>query len=388
MKATRRARKGHSQLVAFLHASAPSQVKRAKPPSKRAKPPSKRAKTRLPKKASKPLRPQPGSFVNEIFKDAQGWLSYKLYTPHGSTRRRLPLVVMLHGCKQTASDFAAGTDMNALANELGFLVLYPEQAASANLARCWNWHRTVNQRRGMGEPALIAGLTRHVVTLCKANAARVYIAGISAGGAAAAIVGAAYPDLFVAIGVHSGIAHGNISTLVQAHSAMKNGVNAESDVLRSKTAPLPTIVFHGDQDGTVHPANATGFVSRLQRSSDIPLDVREVTGRSDGGRNFTRSVYRNGDGKVLLESWMIHGSGHAWSGGKVTGSYTDPAGPDASREIARFFLARRRSPRHKALPACPPDRRARGGHDKRFGETGQGQGGSPWLCRASPEDET
>lgn len=233
--------------------------------------------------------------------------------------------------------------MNDLANELGFLVLYPEQSATANLARCWNWHRPVNQRRGMGEPALIAALTRHVVTLCKANAARVYIAGISAGGAAAAIVGAAYPDLFVAVGVHSGIAHGNISTLLQARSAMQNGVSTESDVRGTKAAPLPTIVFHGDQDGTVHPANATGFVSTLRRSSDVPLHIQEVTGRSDGGRNFTRSVYRIGGGKVLLERWTIHGTGHAWSGGKVTESYTDPAGPNASREFVRFFLARKRS---------------------------------------------
>jgi poly(3-hydroxybutyrate) depolymerase len=143
----------------------------------------------------------------------------------------------------------------------------------------------------------------------------------------------------------------NISTLFQARSAMKNGVNTESDVRGTTAAPLPTIVFHGDQDETVHPSNASCFVSTLQRSSDVPLQIQEVTGRSDGGRDFTRSLYRIGNGKALLERWMIHGSGHAWSGGKVTGSYTDPAGPDASREIARFFLARRRPPGGKALRA-------------------------------------
>ena len=172
---------------------------------------------------AKPRRPAPATFTDGHFSSPQGSLDYRLYTPAGSARRRLPLVVMLHGCTQTVSEFASGTRMNEVADELGFLVLYPQQSSSANLARCWNWHRPGDQKRGGGEPAAIAALTRHVTELCRANPDRVYIAGISAGGAAAAIIGAAYPDLFVAVGVHSGLVRGDVTTVGGALSAMRSG---------------------------------------------------------------------------------------------------------------------------------------------------------------------
>jgi len=253
----------------------------------------------------------------------------------------MPLVVMLHGCTQSASDFAVGTGMNALADELGFLVLYPEQSASANLGRCWNWHRSGNQKRGSGEPAAIAALTLHSIASCRANPARIYIAGISAGGAAAAIIAAAYPDLYAAVGVHSGVALGRISTLAGAMTAMRTG--SSGDPTGKTTRPQPTIVFHGDKDTVVHPANASGFLTYLQQSKSGPLACQVQQGRSGGGRDFTRRIYRTGSGTVLLEDWTVHGSGHAWSGGKAAGSHTDPAGPDAAREIMRFFLAAARS---------------------------------------------
>ena len=289
----------------------------------------------------RPLRPAPGTFIDGRFERPHGTLAYKLYTPRGSARRRMPLVVMLHGCTQSGSDFAAGTGMNALADELGFLVLYPEQSASANPGRCWNWHRPGDQKRGSGEPAAIAGLTVLLIASCRANPARVYIAGISAGGAAAAIIAAAYPELYVAVGVHSGLARGNISTLAGALSTMRTGPTGEP--LSKTPRPQPTIVFHGDKDNVVHPSNASGFLSQLQQSSPGPLACRIQKGRSSGGRDFTRRTYRSSSGSILLEDWTVHGSGHAWSGGKTAGSHTDPAGPDASREMMRFFLARSRS---------------------------------------------
>ncbi len=300
----------------------------------------KRAKTIVRK--PRPSRPAPGTFIQGRFSSAHGERSYKLYTPHGSTRRRLPLVVMLHGCGQSADDFARGTGMNALADELGFLVLYPEQSMSANVARCWNWHRPSNQKRGAGEPALLAALTREVVKISKANPSRIYVAGLSAGAAAAAILASAYPDLFVALGIHSGPEHGGVRTLTGALSTMRNG---GGDTGKAKTGPLPpTIVFHGDQDTIVHPSNAAGFLSRLRHSRANPLLSRVVQGRADGGREFTRTMHRYAAGPVLLEDWVVHGSGHAWSGGNGAGSHTDPAGPDASREMMRFFLARKRTP--------------------------------------------
>jgi len=215
----------------------------------------------------------PGTFVDGRFSSPHGGLAYKLYTPHGSTQRRLPLVVMLHGCTQSAADFALGTGMNELADELGFLALYPQQAVSANLGRCWNWHRPGDQKRGSGEPAAIAALTRHIIATCKANSARVYIAGISAGGAAAALIASAYPELYVAVGVHSGLVCGNVSTLRGALTAMRTGAAGKP------ARPLPTIVFHGDQDSVVHPSNANGF---LNHSSD-PAPIRSSAAPRKGG---------------------------------------------------------------------------------------------------------
>jgi poly(hydroxyalkanoate) depolymerase family esterase len=341
LKASRMARKGRPLSAALalqrMLLSSPKRTpKRAKTSAKRAKPVNRRS----PLMRSRVSRPVPGTFVDGLFSSPHGPLSYKLYTPQASRRRRLPLVVMLHGCTQSAADFAVGTGMNKLADELGFLVLYPEQSTSANLARCWNWHRPGDQKRGSGEPAAIAALTRHTIAICKANPARVYIAGISAGGAAAAIIASAYPEIYVAAGIHSGLARGNVTTLSEALSAMRNGPGTDAD---GKTArPLPTIVFHGDQDSVVHPSNASGFLSHLRRSSSRSLIDRAERGRSSGGRDFTRTVYRHRTGPVLLEDWTVHGSGHAWSGGNAAGTHTDPAGPDASREMMRFFLARRR----------------------------------------------
>lgn len=291
--------------------------------------------------ARRPPRPKPGTFIDGRFESPHGSLAYKLYTPLGSARRRMPLVVMLHGCTQSASDFAVGTGMNVLADALGFLVLYPEQSASANLGRCWNWHSSGNQKRGSGEPAAIAALTVHAIASCRANPARVYIAGISAGGAAAAIIAAAYPELYAAVGVHSGLTLGRISSLAGAVTAMRTG--SSGDPTGKMPRPQPTIVFHGDKDTVVHPANASGFLTCLQQSRSGPLACHVQHGRSRGGRDFTRRIYRTASGTVLLEDWTVHGSGHAWSGGNAAGSHTDPAGPDAAREIMRFFLAAAKS---------------------------------------------
>ena len=337
------AKKGRPLSAAFIlqqmmQPSVKPKRMRAKTTAKPAKP----ATSRPTAVVVRPPRPAPGTFTDGRFSSPQGSLSYKLFTSRGSARRRMPLVVMLHGCRQTAADFAAGTGMNALADELGFLVLYPEQSASANLGRCWNWHRLSDQRRGSGEPAVIAALTLHAIAACRANPARVYIAGISAGGAAAAITAAAYPELYVAVGVHSGLARGDITTMGGALSAMRNGAGAGA-VSKTKRPP-PTIIFHGDQDGVVHPSNAGGFLNHLQRSAPGPLVRRSVRGQSTGGRDFTRTTYRTNSGEILLEDWTVHGSGHAWSGGRPAGSHTDSAGPDASREMIRFFLARKRAP--------------------------------------------
>jgi len=330
--------------IARILAPAPRKPAPRKASAKRSRRPK-----RLPKRVERIRRPAPGSFVDGYFKCPTSALVYKLYTPTGSARRRLPLLVMLHGCTKTAADFAVGTDMNRLADELGFLVLYPEQSTSANMMRCWNWFRLENQSRGSGEAAIIAGMTRELIITCKANPARVYIAGISAGGSAAAIIAAAYPELYVAVGVHSAVAKGNITGARSAFSATR-GFSAGVDTARPRR-PVPTILFQGDRDRAVHPSSAEGFVRSLTRSIPrLGLD-RTVHVPPGNARSYTRTIYAKGKAKPLLEVWMVHGAGHAWSGGSGRGSFTDPIGPSASRAMMRFFLARKRATRTTAAKA-------------------------------------
>ncbi|MCE7798151.1 PHB depolymerase family esterase [Sphingobium sufflavum] len=332
LKAARLTRKARPLSAAFALGDAIA------PPGRPVRRPTSKPKTRK-VSHSRPRRPPPGSFITDEFRCAHGALTYKFYTPLGSPRRRMPLVVMLHGCSQSAADFASGTGMNILADELGFLVLYPQQSHSANFARCWNWHNPAHQVRGRGEPAVIAALTHHAIALGRANPARIYIAGLSAGGAAAATIGAVYRELFMAVGVHSGVARGNVRSIRAAISAMRG--DTQTRPATTATRPIPTIVFHGDQDRVVHPSNASAFLRDLERSHSGPLVTRSVGGRSDKGRSFTRKIHKSSAGDVLLEDWTVHGGGHGWSGGHG-GSFTDPSGPDASREMMRFFLSVRR----------------------------------------------
>ena len=286
--------------------------------------------------------------------------AYILYLPPAvaspTERAPLPLVVMLHGCSQSPEDFAAGTAMNDLACEQGFAVLYPAQAQDANPGRCWNWYEPVHQQRGSGEPAVLASLTQSVITQHGLDARRVYVAGLSAGGAMAAILGQAYPDLYAAVGIHSGLASGAANDLMSALSAMKHGRSAaptestnDKDIAGSAQAPgashpVPTIVFHGDSDGVVHPDNgmqaieaaiATGELDIMD--STAPMAVVEQ-GVSPKGRGYTRTTHPHADIHLnQAEHWLLHGGGHAWSGGSAQGSFTDPDGPDATREMWRFF---------------------------------------------------
>ena len=281
-----------------------------------------------------PVSVPPGAhFEEHSFSNRAGTRPYKLYVPSGYAGQPLPLVVMLHGCTQSPDDFAAGTRMNELAEEMTFLVAYPGQPQSANMSKCWNWYNPGDQTRNSGEPSLIAGITRGIIDEFAADPGRVYVAGLSAGGAAAAIMGAAYPDLFAAIGVHSGLACGAARDMPSAFAAMRAG----GPVSGEKAAPpVPAIIFHGDRDGTVNPVN--GHQVAAQSKAGAELRIVEEFGVSPGGMRFTRRIEFSASGKPVIEHWNLHGAGHAWSGGSAAGSYTDPSGPDASREMIRFFL--------------------------------------------------
>ena len=256
---------------------------------------------------------------------------------------------MLHGCTQNPDDFAAGTGMNELAAEGGFFVLYPEQSQGANSSRCWNWFKHNHQARGAGEPAVIAGMVKTVMSQHPIDARRVYVAGLSAGGAMAAILGDAYPDLFAAIGVHSGLPTGAANDATSAFTAMKSGAGDGSfasilnpsrvkpPAVRTHRSP-PTIVFHGDADATVNPVNGEQVLAASLADIDDVATLSDTERAIANGRHFTRKTYRDANGGVRAEHWTLHGAGHAWSGGRSAGSYADPKGPSASREMSRFFL--------------------------------------------------
>jgi poly(hydroxyalkanoate) depolymerase family esterase len=281
-------------------------------------------------------------FEEHTYANRVGTRKYKLYVPSGFVGQPLPLVVMLHGCTQSPDDFAAGTGMNAVAEEELFLVAYPAQPQSANASKCWNWFNAGDQQRDQGEPALIAGITLQIMNDFSVDERRVYIAGLSAGGAAAAIMGATYPELYAAIGVHSGLACGAANDMPSAFSAMRQGGSAKRTEPRHTGGPIPTIVFHGDRDMTVSAINGDQVVAQSKAGAQLRADVSH--GKADGGMAYTRTIHRDGDNKPILEQWLLHGAGHAWSGGSSDGSYTEPRGPDASREMARFFAHHRSTP--------------------------------------------
>lgn len=286
--------------------------------------------------------PAGGQFIEAVYSNGAGSRAYKLYIPSGYRGQALPLVVMLHGCTQSPDDFAAGTRMNAIAEEQTCLVVYPAQAGHANPAKCWNWFRPNDQRRGEGEPSLIAGITRQVMRDHVVDLRRVYIGGLSAGGAAAAVMGAAYPDLYAAIGVHSGLACGAASDVSSAFAAMRQGdfptppTFGDVSTGPGHGATVPTIVFHGDRDTTVHPRNGDHVIAQSKGTTRVQTSVQR--GQIAGGHAYTRTLHVDAGGRTVLEHWEIHGAGHAWSGGSPAGSYTDPNGPDAAREMLRFFL--------------------------------------------------
>nr|WKF61263.1 Multifunctional esterase [Paraburkholderia busanensis] len=278
-----------------------------------------------------------GHFSTLTYSNAAGRRQYRLFVPAGTGSKPLPLIVMLHGCTQDADDFAAGTQMNALAERHQCLVAYPVQPREANASKCWNWFKPGDQQRECGEPSLIAGLTREIIAAHPVDPARVYIAGLSAGGAMAAIMIDSYPELYAAAGVHSGLPAGSARDLPSALAAMKGGTprtNGSRAGCDGRKPRRPIIVFHGDADSTVHIANARRLVKDYDDQPELSSQTRRST---TGQRGCSVSRLVSSDG-IDAELWVIHGAAHAWAGGHAKGSYTDPSGPDASAEMLRFFL--------------------------------------------------
>ncbi|GJE49486.1 hypothetical protein GOFOIKOB_2523 [Methylobacterium tardum] len=291
-------------------------------------------------------KPAGGGFVPLSYTDAAGSRDYKLFIP-SHPEAAAPLIVMLHGCTQNPDDFAAGTGMNALAERAGVFVAYPAQSRQAHAQRCWNWYEPRDQARGSGEPAIIAGLTRAVMAEHPIDPARVYIAGLSAGGAAALNIARAYPDLYAAVGVHSGLAAGCARDLGSALMAMQVGAPGLGTTTPfgapAAATRVPTIVFHGEDDGTVSVRNADQVLTQANIAG-LTARSETIEGR---GHPFTRTRYLDETGRAVVEDWRVRGAGHAWSGGRPEGSYTDREGPDASRAMLDFFAEHRLGPQRR-----------------------------------------
>jgi poly(hydroxyalkanoate) depolymerase family esterase len=279
--------------------------------------------------------PEGAKFIEGTYSNEAGSRTYKLFVPNGYHQSQpLPLVVMLHGCTQSPDDFAAGTRMNFIAEEQNCLVVYPAQPSGANPSKCWNWFRAADQRRDEGEPSLIAGITRRVMQDYSVDPKRVFVAGLSAGGAAAAVMGATYSDLYAAVGIHSGLAYGAATDMPSAFAAMRQGGSSGRKAVPG-CQTVPTIIFHGDRDATVHPDNGAQVVEHALGATRTQKKVHR--GQIPGGHGYVRTTHADGE-REILEHWIINGAGHAWSGGNPAGSYTDPEGPDATKEMLRFFL--------------------------------------------------
>ncbi len=281
--------------------------------------------------------------ASEITSSAGGNVHYVVRVPAANAGARRPLVLVLHGCAQDIRQIALGTGFSAAADSLGFLVLYPEQSASANPAKCWRWFEPAHQSRGGGEPLLLAELTRSVAREFGADTSRIFVAGLSAGAAMAVNLLAAYPELFAAGAAHSGIAYRAAAGIVPALATMKSGVPngavAELPITTVSSPPARLLVLQGSRDSVVAPINGEQltrqWVRAQEKSRGERLRSRDYVARV-GGRAADVRTFADGR-SVLVESWLVHDLGHAWSGGSLAGSYTDAIGPSATATILRFF---------------------------------------------------
>ena len=280
--------------------------------------------------------PEGAQFRQDTFTCPAGSRTYRTYIPASATGGVTGVIMMLHGCTQTPEDFAAGTGMNALAEQHRFVVVYPAQSRGENAQSCWNWFSKGDQRRGKGEPAILAGIASSIAKDHGITRDHTFVAGLSAGAAMAVILGGAYGDVFAAVGAHSGLPAGAANDVASAFAAMAG--NAHDTEIRPGSALAPrTIVFHGTADATVHPSNGDA-IARQAVDLNARQSIQTTSSGNTAGRRFTRITFSDQQGEPVVEHWRIEGQGHAWSGGQPTGSYTDAKGPDASAEMVRFFF--------------------------------------------------
>jgi poly(hydroxyalkanoate) depolymerase family esterase len=288
------------------------------------------------------------------------------------------VVCMLHGCTQDPATFAAATAMNEIADRHGFVVIYPAQPSGRNANRCWNWFLPAHQQRGAGEPDLIAGTTQKLIAQESGQTVdprRVFVAGLSSGGAMALILAACYPDIFAAVAIHSGLPYRSATDLASAFAVMGHAAAntaADGHALHSamgrRARRLPSLVIHGTADRTVAPRNSQHVLAQSMRANHLAAPQRcahdparpttSQHARADGGLSYTRNRWIDADGTLMHESIEVQDLAHAWSGGTPGGSYTDPRGPSATEAIWAFFAKQPPHPRHPAPETTNPPKRS------------------------------
>ena len=302
-----------------------------------------------------------GSWVTATAKTSTGSLDYKVWVPADYRKTKpAPLVLMLHGCLQGPEDLAALSQMNSLADKETFLVVYPQQTAAANALRCWNWFDPKHQDRGAGEPSLIAAAINDVRASYRVREQQIYVVGISAGGAMAVLMAAAYPEIFAAVGVIAAPEYKAASTVQGGLAAMKNGgpdptqqglaayqAMQKSGARKKKRIPLMDI--QGTKDPYVNPINSDQLVAQWVQTNDLLDDGKDndsitkspvtAEGAVPNGYSYTKYSYRDRKGHVVVEKLVVNGLGHAWSGSTTANQFADAKGPDATMEIWRFFRA-------------------------------------------------
>jgi poly(hydroxyalkanoate) depolymerase family esterase len=269
-----------------------------------------------------------------------------VYVPAGLRRRTpAPLVLLLHGCGQTSAEFADATRFPAAADRNGFLLVLPHQQSRHHPQRCWRWYEAAHQHRDAGEPAVLAGIVAQVgaeQVRWRVDPRRVYVAGLSAGGAMALTLAAVYPDVFAAAGVHSAPAYRSATGAGQALAAMA-GRTAVPPPEPGDPAVAPTIVVQGGADSVVRPVNGDRVADQwlaLRAAAGGPDPVgrsRSESGRTTDGRRYQVLRWYTARGRKVLEYWLVDGLGHAWSGGLKDGSFSDPDGPRATTSMWAFF---------------------------------------------------
>ena len=288
-----------------------------------------RESARTPPASPDPMADLPGFRPGPALRRSAPGLQYRLFVPR-DVRASMPLVVMLHGCKQDAEDFARGTQMDAIAAARGWCVLYPEQSQRANGMRCWNWF---DPAAVAAEADVVLGLVDKVSAEYPIDASRIHVAGLSAGAAMAVALAARHPERFASVAAHSGLPYGAAHDVASAFEAMR--APRASIPLAGKVPPL--VVLHGEADRTVAPGNADALVAQWLAAGRIDAALQTSERGDTGGRSWHVERYTDHAGQVALERWRIDGAGHAWSGGNPEGSYADAAGPSASAILAEFF---------------------------------------------------